>query len=139
MQKDTDIVGWITVKGRRVPLRKGKGHAKTKSGWDKPKSPYSGAGEDYQHLYKGGKKIARVASYDSDGDVSYDVKVYRKKKDLNIPGYETREKAQRAAETHIKLDKEEQERNNRRFHYKSYGGGPDGAELGRLINMKKKR
>ena len=28
MQRDTDIVGWITVKGRRIPLRKGKGNAK---------------------------------------------------------------------------------------------------------------
>lgn len=95
MQRDTDIIGWFYRNGKRIPIRKGKGNAKTKSGWDKPESPYSGAGEDYQHLYKGGKKAGSVMSWSDDGDGGYNARDKNKK---YLGNYNTREKAQKAVE-----------------------------------------
>lgn len=95
MQRDTDIIGWFYRNGKRIPIRKGKGHAKTKSGWDKPESEYSGAEDNYQHLYKGGKRSGSVVGWSSDGDYGYNA---RDKDRKYLGNYNTREKAQKAVE-----------------------------------------
>ena len=106
MQRDTDIIGWFYRNGKRIPIRKGKGNAKTKSGWDKPESPYSGAGEDYQHLYKGGKKAGSVMGWSDDGDGGYNARGKDKK---YLGNYKTRAKAQKAVENNAKRERSKAE------------------------------
>ena len=129
MQRDTDIIGWFYKNGKRIPIRKGKGHAKTKSGWSKPESPYSGAGEDYQHLYKGGKKAGSVMGWSDDGDSGYNARSKDKK---YLGNYNTRAKAQKAVEKAEKKSKKDPiTEKNGKFYLKSPVNGTQ-----RIFNTK---
>lgn len=81
---DNNIVGWITRGGKRIPIRKGQGNAKSKSGWDK------------DDLYSNGKKVASV----SENKIGkFDARYKSKQNDKGyLPNYETKEKAKSAAE-----------------------------------------
>ena len=94
------IIGWYRRGGKAIPIlegqvKKGEGHAKTKSGWDKPERAYSGASETHQHLYKGGKKVGSVMGWNDDGDFGFNSRDKNKK---TIGSHKTRLDAQKAVE-----------------------------------------
>lgn len=94
---DSDIVGWITRGGKRIPIRKGKGNAKTKSGW--------GEKNGADHYYQGGKSISRIEKND---DGTHSIKYKRDGKDTTVQGkWKDKEGAKRMVEGHAEMLKKE--------------------------------